>query len=853
WDPAASANHMTILSAGLYEIEYTLGDYDTSDPEFKFAINDAWTHNFGLADGGVIANGVETDAIYNGSTNIKITGLTSGTTIKMYLDLTEFNFETKTGAKMTITWTEPATEAPTEAPTEPPVVPIVYNLNDETANILWEDRCSTDSYWDIYVETDGINFLLGALSSTQAAGTYTWADLDNTACEIFVGEALTPYHFTDGSCTVTNENNTVTVSGIFTCEDGNTYDLTFSTGRIYSVTWMNGDEILKIDANLAVGDTPSFIGETPVKPEDDDFTYEFMGWSDENGVYNPDALPPVSGDATYVAEFKSTPKYTAGYYIIGTMTDWKINDAYMLTPNDNNIDFTEYMFEDFSINMGDMFKVVYAEAGKDKIWYPTGMGNNYGENGEFTTGGYYTVYFRPNSDGGEDWFYNCIYVVCTMTDAAMLVNGQINVLPEAEDVTLNDKAAVEAARADYDALSDADKAFVDPALLQKLTDVEAAIADLEAAKTVENQINALPDVIIYDDKADVEAARQAYDALTDAQKALVDPAALQKLTDAEQNIAVREPAKAVEALIFALPDTITLADKADVEAARAALDALTPEQEYVTFIALDKLFRAEAAIADLEAAKTVENQINALPDVIIYDDKADVEAARQAYDALTDAQKALVDPVALQKLTDAEQSIAVREPAKAVEALIFALPDTITLADKADVEAARAALDALTPEQAEYVTFIALDKLFRAEDAIAAAEVTAMIDALPAADDVTVNDETDIINARAAYDALSDAQKVLIDADTLQKLTDDEAAINSFVLLGDADGDGDISILDATFIQRYLADFDLTVPFNENAADVDGDDDISILDAAFIQRFLVDMDVDYPINQYVKR
>ena len=297
-------------------------------------------------------------------------------------------------------------------------------------------------------------------------------------------------------------------------------------------------------------------------------------------------------------------------------------------------------------------------------------------------------------------------------------------------------------------------------------------------------------------------------------------------------------------------------DKAAVEAARADYDALSDaDKAFVDPALLQKLTDVETALANLEAAKTVENQINALPDVIIYDDKADVEAARQAYDALTDAQKALVDPDALQKLTDAEQSIAVREPAKAVEALIFDLPDAdkITLDDKADVEAARAALDALTPEQAEYVTFIALDKLFRAEDAIAAAEVTAMIDALPAADDVTVNDETDIINARAAYDALSDAQKVLIESDTLQKLTDDEAAINSFVLLGDADGDGDISILDATFIQRYLADFDLTVPFNENAADVDGDDDISILDAAFIQRFLVDMDVDYPINQYVKR
>ena len=108
WDPAAEANHMYEQADGVYIISFTLGEYDTSDPEFKFAINDAWTHNFGLADNGAVENGVETDAIYNGSTNIKIEGLSEGTMIEAILDLSDFDFTTKTGAKMTISWGVPA-------------------------------------------------------------------------------------------------------------------------------------------------------------------------------------------------------------------------------------------------------------------------------------------------------------------------------------------------------------------------------------------------------------------------------------------------------------------------------------------------------------------------------------------------------------------------------------------------------------------------------------------------------------------------------------------------------------------------------------------------------------------------
>ena len=70
------------------------------------------------------------------------------------------------------------------------------------------------------------------------------------------------------------------------------------------------------------------------------------------------------------------------------------------------------------------------------------------------------------------------------------------------------------------------------------------------------------------------------------------------------------------------------------------------------------------------------------------------------------------------------------------------------------------------------------------------------------------------------------------------------------VLLGDVDGDGTISILDATAIQRVLADFAVK-SFNEKAACVTGED-LSILDATMIQRYLADFATPYHIGDYVK-
>ena len=70
-------------------------------------------------------------------------------------------------------------------------------------------------------------------------------------------------------------------------------------------------------------------------------------------------------------------------------------------------------------------------------------------------------------------------------------------------------------------------------------------------------------------------------------------------------------------------------------------------------------------------------------------------------------------------------------------------------------------------------------------------------------------------------------------------------------LYGDADMDGKITILDATRIQRYLADFVTDDDIDSEAADISGNG-IDILDATYIQRYLADFEIPYPIDQPIK-
>lgn len=60
-------------------------------------------------------------------------------------------------------------------------------------------------------------------------------------------------------------------------------------------------------------------------------------------------------------------------------------------------------------------------------------------------------------------------------------------------------------------------------------------------------------------------------------------------------------------------------------------------------------------------------------------------------------------------------------------------------------------------------------------------------------------------------------------------------------LLGDVDGDDEVTILDATFIQRKLASIPISIEFNDIVADTDCDGSVSIIDATYIQRWLANL------------
>ncbi len=104
-----------------------------------------------------------------------------------------------------------------------------------------------------------------------------------------------------------------------------------------------------------------------------------------------------------------TGAWATDYYVVGNFTDWSANPAYKMTLNTECTSTTEYMLT-LDLPANAQFKVAKDEGGVLSTWYPDGMGNAYGENGELSGAGKYTVYFRPNVDGNPDWFYSVMYV-----------------------------------------------------------------------------------------------------------------------------------------------------------------------------------------------------------------------------------------------------------------------------------------------------------------------------------------------------------------------------------------------------------------------------------------------------------
>ena len=177
------------------------------------------------------------------------------------------------------------------------------------------------------------------------------------------------------------------------------------------------------------------------------------------------------------------------------------------------------------------------------------------------------------------------------------VNDAIEKINAIGTVTLESEEAIQAARAAYDILTETQKEQVTN--YNVLTAAEARLTDLKAAKAVDDMIDAIGEVTLASE-SDIAAARTAYEALTEAQQAEVK--SYDKLTAAEARLAVLKPAKPVEKLIDAIGE-VTLGSESAIAAARTAYDNLTEAQQ-AEVKNYDKLTAAEAAYARLLAEQS---------------------------------------------------------------------------------------------------------------------------------------------------------------------------------------------------------------------------------------------------------
>lgn len=345
-------------------------------------------------------------------------------------------------------------------------------------------------------------------------------------------------------------------------------------------------------------------------------------------------------------------------------------------------------------------------------------------------------------------------------------------------------------RAAYEALSETSKQNVTN--YQKLLDAEAGVASFKKTADLSVKIAALPSVYraTLEDVEQIKSVQEIYESLTQEEKDRLTVNEYNKLMALIEKIDRLNQAAAdkVIADIAAIGpiDEITLESAKQIQKARAGYDALNKYAQYIVEcaepVSYYTLLEAEAKLKELQeaaaeqeridraAAAAVDSLIDEIGDVTL-ESKQAIETARAAYDNLTPTQKTYVTK--LDTLTAAEAAYKALVDQKAADDVMEKINEIgeVTLDSKTAIEAARAAYDALTNDQKllveNYDVLTAAEaELARLEaeakdkaDREAAAQVDEMIERLFP---VTRYSGPAIRMARAAYEALTKDQKALV-------------------------------------------------------------------------------------------
>lgn len=408
-------------------------------------------------------------------------------------------------------------------------------------------------------------------------------------------------------------------------------------------------------------------------------------------------------------------------------------------------------------------------------------------------------------------------IILSNKEAAQEIETLINAIPSpiTRENVEEARSAINVARSSYNSAGDAIQNFVGEDVYKKLTDAEAELIvadkDIADAVAVEKLIDALGEVSLAS-KAKLDAIAVKLGELSPAALSYVDSEKIATYNNACERYAVLEAEQAqVQAVIDAIDalgavEDITLEDKEAIEEAEEAFALLTTAlQDRVTNAQTLRDIRAKlnALIKSEADVNSVIKLINEIGEVTL-NSSAKINAARSAYDNLTDEEQArvenyevLTDAEALyaQLLAEAEQEKIDQAAAQGVDELISAI-GTVELTPECEalIKAAEDAYALLTETQKQLVegamilaqARVDYDNLKADKEAVDA--VIAIIDAIGT---VEYSDEClgKIEAAEEAYNALredlkasvTNADKIEFSKTRYEELKADSEAVASVI------------------------------------------------------------------------
>ena len=369
------------------------------------------------------------------------------------------------------------------------------------------------------------------------------------------------------------------------------------------------------------------------------------------------------------------------------------------------------------------------------------------------------------------------------------------------EITLDSKDLIDEAFDAYDNLENKYKRLITNYF--KLFSYKAfyitLVAETEKINYVIEKIDDIGEVAYNEEsKAKIDAAKEAYAALTDTQKTHVSN--YETLTTAEATYsklrADKDVAIAVESIINEIGEVAYNEEsKAKIDAAKEAYAALTDDQKPLVSN-YETITTAEATYsklrADKDAAIAVESKINEIGEVSYNEEsKAKIDAAKEAYAALSTEQKLLVSNASI--LSEAISKYALirndKDRAEATDAKIEAIGAVVyDKRCKTKIDEAKASYNVLTEAQKAFVT--KYDNLVKAEKTYLNVEEVYKTIELIGAVELNSKSNEKIIQAKAAYSQLSDEEKKLVTnsnrlaaAETQYSMLSQERDHNIFMIL----------------------------------------------------------------------